>query len=83
MILKESNNILELVDTLKDITYWCNAISDIFTNDKEFIENIKKYYNNITEYEREDLFNKLQDILSTVHKQWLVLDKIDDKMYMS
>ncbi len=80
MVLKESNNILELVDCLKGITYWCNGITKIFTNDKEFIENIKEYYNNISEEERQELFNKLQDIQSIVHKQWLELDKIEEDM---
>lgn len=80
MRLRESNNILELVDLLKDTTYWCNGITKIFTNDREFIENIKEYYNNISEEDRQELFDKLQSIQGIVHRQWLALDKIEEDM---
>lgn len=79
MVIKESN-VLNLNDELKNITYWCKNIVNLYTGDESFKHDISKFYNVLSDSEREDLFKKVEKISATVHKMYLELDKIDNEM---
>lgn len=79
MVIKESN-VLNLNDELNNITYWCKGIVNLFTGDESFREDISKFYNSLDDSEREDLFKRVEQISTTLHKMYLEIDKIDDKM---
>lgn len=79
MIIKESN-VLNLNSELDNITYWCENIVDLFTSDESFKRDISKFYNVLSGSEREDLFKRIEKISTTVHKMYLELDEIDDRI---